>query len=1053
MKKHLTSWAIAGWLFVSLVSPAHGQTTSAAILGTVTDQAGAVLPGVTVVITNADTGVSRTIVTGNEGAYFVPSLQPGNYRISAGLAGFATMLVEGIKLEVNQEQRRDIALQIGGVDQQVIVQANDVILDTENPVIGTVINERQIVDLPLDGRNFFQLAALSPGVTAPALEGAESGSARGRQSVVSISGQREYSTDVRIDGIPSQDFQYGSTSLSPNVDAISEFKVLRGYSSGNSSVAGRIDVVTKSGTNAFHGSAYEFVRNDKFDARNAFALTKLPFRQNQFGFTVGGPILKKNLFFFGYYEGKIVRRSSPLRVNVPTLQQLSGDFSGLATPIIDPQSGLQFPGNMIPANRISNFAKEAIKLTPEPNATGTANYVTSTRFASDDDQYSIRIDYNLSENDTIFGRFSHADSDNFTGAGRPFGGFSNQLLARSPLVTWNHTFNSKSFNSLKVGLNRTYSSPNRPEGADSSTVFREVFNLTGVSTNPECNQPPFISIAGFNTIGGGAGCTILFTNNYHVVNDFTFLTGRHRIGIGMEIVKIYTRPSVTNSPGANITFSARYTRNAVADFLLGIPTTAQAGFVKNVITRRAVWPSFYLSDNISVTRNLKLDLALRYDYFAPLPEDSGSISTFDRSVPGGGYLYPEQAGLQALGRVGPPGLIVPDKNNFSPRVGLAYSFRDRTTIRSSYGIFHQTPAGNQYNFQEQGPPFTTLVLLNGSLTSPTINIDRGDLFPAPTFNFRGSGVSLFGYDENSRTPYLQQWTLSVQRELPWGLLAEASYVGSKGTKLDKREDINIPTTPPPAGFTGTLQSRRPFPDFGFILYISNRGNSSYHGMQLALQKAARSNLTFLASYTWSKSLDQDSFDAKAARNFIPGDNGKSRSTFDQRQRFALSWVYTVKSGSTNRWARRLLDGWQVGGITTLQSGFPFHPVTSNDFSNRLSLFENHPMRTCDGNLPTGQRTPQRWFDTSCFPLPGANVIGNSGFHILDSDGIISQDMSLMRLVSLGERLRVQLRAEAFNLTNHTNYGRPVSNAQSPLFGQVTSSKAARIMQFGIKFIF
>jgi len=499
-------------------------------------------------------------------------------------------------------------------------------------------------------------------------------------------------------------------------------------------------------------------------------------------------------------------------------------------------------------------------------------------------------------------------------------------------------------------------------------------------------------------------------------------------------------------------FTGQYTGNPVADYLLGIPFSATGQDYARIPDRRAIWPSFYFNDDIHVTKSFNLNLGLRYDYFQPLAEDNHKLVSFDPFVPGGGFLYEPGSGLDSIGRIGHKGLFVPDKNNFAPRLGIAWSPKENLAIRSSYGIFYQEIGGNRLNTTLTGPPFVLTTGLFGEATRPTVNLDRDVIFPRQSPPFRGPGVSSFGFNPNVRNAYLQAWTMSIQQTFSNNFFAEAAYIGSKGTKLDKLEDLNIPSTPPPPGFTGSLQSRRPFPDFGFVLYADNDANSNYHALQLTLKKTSSRGLSFLTNYTFSKSLDGDSFDNKGTRNYIPGQPDKARSVFDQRHRFSLSWVYNLPAPRpSNVAASLLLKGWQISGITTLQSGFPLHPTTSRDYSNRLTTFTNLPNRICDGNLPSNQRKPERWFDTSCFVPPALNTLGNSGFHILDTDGLVNQDLGLIKNFAVREPLKVQFRAEFFNLFNHPNFGRPNIGVESALFGRVLSTLPARIMQFGLKF--
>ncbi|MCI0628742.1 MAG: TonB-dependent receptor [Acidobacteria bacterium] len=943
-------------------------------------------------------------------------------------------------------------LELGEVSQEVTVQAEVLALGTENPAIGEVISDEQIVELPLNGRSFVQLANLSAGITSPGnAQGKTNVSVFGRStSSISISGQREFSTDYRFDGIPAKDRIYGPVGMQFDVDAISEFKVQRGYASSDIGLSGRIDVITKSGTNDFHGSAWEFLRNEKLDARNTFANAKLPLRQNQFGAAAGGPLIKNKLFYFGDYEGLRIRSSSPSLGRIPTVENLQGNFAG-GPPVVDPAARQPFPGNIIPSNRISTFAAQYNKFIPQPNASGAINRVISTRTIQDEDKYNGRVDYTISSSDTVFGRYTHVNSRVTREGFIPLTGIDSPLSARNAVAGWTHFFAPNMLNSFRFGLNRVDNNPFIPEGAKENPSFKQMFGLQNLNELPECNGLPGVNMAGYNGLGAGTLCLSEHTNDLHFIDDFSYTRGRHRLSTGFEIIRVRMRQIIGLGNVGSFAFSGQYTGNPVADYLLGNPNSASGQNFTKIPYRKGIWPSFYINDNVRLTSKLNLTVGLRYEYIQPLADKERSLVSFDPTVPGGGYLFEEGSGLGDIGRLVNPGLLPPDKNNWAPRFGLAYSPGKDVALRASYGIFYQEPIGNNLNAQQNGPPYRAQVTLLGELNNPTINLGKDLIFPLLRPPYRGPSVGVFGLDFTYRTPYLQSWTLSIQKTLPAGLLAEGAYVGSKGTKLDKWVDLNIAATPPPPGFTGTLQSRRAFPDFGTVLFIAGSAKSNYHGLQLTLKKSWGGGLSFLTNYTFSKSLDTDSWDG--VRSYILSDPGKARSSFDQRQRFTLSWVYQLPVRTLdNKVARTLIAGWQITGITLLQSGFPFAPVTAVDYSNRLLTYAPRiPIRTCNGNLPADERKPERWIETSCFSLPAQNTLGNSGLNILETDGVINQDFGLMKNFQLAERLRMQFRFEAFNLLNHANYRAPINSLENPSFGRVLGALPSRNLQFGLKF--
>ena len=1059
------------WLFVFfLLCPVlMAQRTTGTLVGTVTDPTGAILPGAEITVTNVDTGVSRGAVSGDNGAYTLAALLPGLYRLQATLPGFKEAVLENVRLRVDQQRRADLQLEVGEITEQVTVEAKPVALGTENPAMGEVITGEQVVELPLDGRGFVALATLSAGVTVPdgLIQGASVTGrfAGGRPSSVAISGQRDYNTDYRFDGIPSKDRVYGPVGMQFNVDAIAEFNVQRGYASTETGLSGRINVVTKSGTNEFHGTAYNFHRNKVLDARNFFAAERLPLVRNQYGVSAGAPILKEKLFVFGEFEGLRQRRTLALVDEVPQTQWLEGDFSNLETPITDPSTGEPFPGNRIPTNRISNFANTYIPFINQapPNVTGANNFVGSESTFQDDHKWTIRMDWALSEKDSFFGRLTWMDSATGRSGLIPENGRAEPLKGRNAVLSWTHTFTPNLLHDAKVGLNRTINLSFGPARIVEPN-FTEHFGLQNIASVTDCNALPGVELSGIINYGVAA-CIPLWTNDLHYIYNLSYNRGRHRIKAGAEITRTFLRQLGLIQFNGFFRFTGEFAGHPVADLLLGNPLEARGQYRSVIPDRRSWFQSYYIDDEIQLTPKLSLNLGLRYDNFGSWAEDNHKIGTFDRENPEGGFVYPpgcmfrgESCGNLRNGRIldGAVGLRFRDDNNWAPRIGFAYTPGENTAIRASYGIFYQGLTGNELDFNTSVFPFVLDHSLRGE-PGNLIDLDNDQIFPLPSAAFSG-GASTRGFNWAGPNAYLQNWTLSVQRSLPYDLFFEVAYVGSKGTFVDKRDDINNPATPPPPGFTGTLQSRRPYPNFSWILDTDMDANSWYHSMQLTLKRSVGRGLTFIGNYTFSKSLDESSFEGQARSTGL-GQAGKARSTFDNRHRAVFSWIYSLPVGDLdNSVADALLSGWQVTGITTLSSGFPFHPSMNIDYSRRTVTFAKMPNRVCDGNLPSRQRTPQRWFDTSCFQLPASTLlgdpvdtIGNSGFYFLDLDGIINQDFGLYKNFTVQEPLSLQFRAEFFNLFNHPNFGRLGTRVEAATFGHVNSATNERIIQFGLKF--
>ena len=1049
-------------LFLCAAGKAAAQKSSGEVLGTITDPSGAVVSGVAVTLTNTQTNEVRRINSDNNGNYRFVFVQPGIYSLKAELVSFRTSTINDLVLRVDEQRRQDIVLQVGEVTQTVNVEANPVAVNAETASLGNVIEERRIVELPLNGRSFLSLAYLSAGAVNPAVGNVESnatGLSGGRPGVaVAVSGMREGSNDILFDGIPSKHNFYAAVGTQPVLEGISEFKVQQGYFSPEYGLPAVVNVVTKSGTNVFHGAAWEFLRNDKLDARNAFAQGKGPNRQNQFGVAAGGPIVKDKVFVFGAYEGQRIRRTfTGERAIVPTPAMLNGDFSALlpATIIYDPltyvpNTGTRrpFQGNVIPADRISPFAKTYNQFIPPPTplTDGPFNRIGNTRFVQNDYKYDIRGDWNSSDRNKVFGRLSLSNSDQFGTSILPFNGSSSPFNTRNAVLAWTHVFSPNLVNDVRSGLDRAVLFTSTPEGAVSSPNWPVALGLKNLNQNPLCNGVTAVDLAGFGTFGFTfQNCVITLNNNYHFIDNLAYTRGRHNITLGGQVIRVQFRDIGAYQQSGSLTFTGQFSGHSVADYLLGAPFVAGGQNNAPAAYRRGTWWDAYVNDNFKLTKNLTLNFGLRYQYTQPLIEKYDHIGTFDFST--GKILL---AGRDGVSR----GLLTPDRNDFAPRFGFAWApgGSQKWAIRSSYGIFYDRLPGNEWAFQRNFPPFIVGQTLVSDQNVPTIDISK--LFPDVNVLDPNSyeGIALFVLSDR-RSPYVQQWTLSMQRTLPGDLFLEGAYIGSKGTKLSKRVDSNV--APLPAlNDTRPLEERRPYPRFSFILDDRGFSNSSYNGLQLTLRKVYSHGLTFQTSYTWSKALDNDSFDAKATRNYRLGDLDRGRSVFDIRHLFVYSMSYELPLGQNLKSgvARQVFHGWQVNSIFNLQSGTAFHVDTIADPSDTGAIFNHFPNRICNGNLPPDQRTRERWFDTGCFALPAFRTYGNAGVQYLDGPGYKNVDLSLNKNFPISESKNLQFRAEFFNAFNFVNLGRPDTTLESSSFGIISSAGLARAIQFGLKFI-
>src|SRR5579875_1242391 len=1066
MPNKLPSWGFTAVILLVLWGvqpPSLLAQTAGTILGVVSDQSGAVIPGVTLTLKNDATGATRTTQSSASGSYTFALVPPGTYTLTAEKTGFASAVVSNIILEVNASIQRNVTMSLGQVRQQVTVEESPVHLDTSTASIGSVIKSRQIVDLPLNGRDFLQLATLSAGVNPPAIQNGESTTqgalGGGRQTeTVSVSGSREISVIVMFDGIPEKQFFYGLTTLQPPVDSIAEFKIQRGYFSPQFGAPAIVNVVTKSGTNSLHGAAWEFFRNDVLDARNFFDRNLPPYRQNQFGFSMGGPAIRNKLFWMGDYEGLRVRQAGTSFYRVPTPAELAGDFSADPT-IYDPstydpatKTRQPFPGNVIPSGRISSFAQKYNQFIPAPNSApiaslGNANLVGPTNHVQNDDKWDVRADYDIRSYDRFFGRVSHINSAVSDLRIMPGQSTVSPLTGWNGVFGWTHVFSPTIINEFRAGVDRAFLFSSTPQGAASNPDWPTKVGLANLNHIPDCNGVPTVGMSGYSAFGYTIGnCIITGNTDKLFIDTMEIIRGKHDISLGVDARRVNWRMIAAFTQNGSLSFTGQYSGNSVADYLLGNPFSVSGEAPAQPTYRTGWWPSLFVNDDYHLTSKLTLNLGLRWQYTPPPSEKYNNLFAFNFQT---GQM--ERCGTSGI----PENCLQKNWLDFAPRIGIAYSPARNWAIRTSYGIFYDRIPGNEWAWNSISPPF-----LNGysAVSDPNVpTIDMTQLFPAPAGEGAPIpvGTSLFDLGTpNRKDGYLQQWTFSLQHTLPGEVFMEIAYIGSKGTHLSKRIDSNLDPSPPAPGDTRSVQERRPYPQWGFILTDEGRANSEYESLQISTRKPLGHGLSFLTGYTFGKSLDNDSYDGKATRNYRPGDMDKGRSIFDMRHRFTAGVVYNLPFGqSLTGMSKQVIAGWQLNTILTFQSGLPFQVTTPSDQSNTGAFWIPRPNRVCDGNLPEGQRTPQHYFDTSCFTLPALNTYGNGGVAYLDTDGLNTVDFAIVKDFPIRESARLQFRAETFNFLNQVNFNRPGSTLDTPSFGVVTSAQPGREIQFALKVMF
>lgn len=1058
------------------VASLYGQIVSGTITGRVVDRSGAVIPGAKVTLQSQETGATRESDTSEQGLYRFPSLPPGKYMLGATKAGFKSTSIKDFQLLIDQTAQLDLTLEIGEVSERVTVEASAVQLKTENPTIGQVIEGRPVTELPLNGRNFIQLANLSAGVAPATLASSESARLGRPQLTAHVAGGRGSFNSFLIDGQESRGARFGESSILPPPDVVREFKIQRNfYSAEYGASPGVISVSIRNGTNQFHGSAYEFVRNDFFDSPGYFdGGKKPPFRLNQFGASFGGPIIKDKTFFFGGWESRRQRRANQAFAQVPDPRQLAGDFSALATPLRDPLNNNQpFPGNRIPADRLSQVARNfnAVGI-PAPNTSGPAgNYQGTPSNRDDFDQYHIRADHTFSAKDSLFGRYSNSVWDLISPGLTPFRGTSFPLNGRNVVVQETHIFSPTLINTLKVGFTRNFMATGFAELADQNLATQ--IGLRNTETAPADYALPRMQIAGF----GAPGAPVSFghwtntfrqwTNTYALSDTMAWVKGKQNITLGVDIRHNRAPQLITNQTVPRLVFNGQFTGNALADYTLGYYQFAETAYTRALTDYRMTQYAGFIQDDIKLRPNFTINLGLRYEYQSPWRELGGSEGYFDFNT--GQNVLAKSPSAYGFNITSPFIRVGGDKHAFfgdtqdwAPRIGMAWSVTRKTVIRAGAGMFYAMAQLNDVLAIGSNPG--ARVVLQSQLGATQRPRSMDTLFDPPAQAAVSAGGVINVVDRERKSPYMASWNFNIQRELPGGMVLEVGYVGSVGRQLVGRLDWNAAPLLQP-GDTRTLQQRRPYPQWGSIWQFMAGENSNYNSMTASLERRFSKGFSFLANYTWAKSMDTYSSSIDDASTPHQIYNARfleyGPSAFDIKHRFAANGIWELPFGKGKPWlnntgafVNRLVGGWQVNGILQLQTGNPFTINVVGDRANIGTLATQRPNRIANGTLPSDQRTPARWFDTSAFVLQPLNTFGNSGRNILRQDGVTTFDVSFFKNNQFFEnRVNLQLRAELFNVTNAVNFARPGAAINGANFGVVTAAGAAREIQLALRLVF
>ena len=1092
-------------LLVLLPAIALAQFVRGSILGVVSDETGAVIPKASVILRNTGTNETRSAVTDDAGSYSFPALLPGAYTIEVKQAGFKSRLVSDVNLEVNQTARIDVKMAVGDVAEQIEVRSDAVLLKTDTSEIGHVVTNKQIVELPLNGRDYLQLARLIPGVV-PSRAGATAGQKGVARSVNSV-GARDTSVSFLLDGVDTNDVSFQTPSVTPSIDAIQEFKVLQNaYSAEFGRGATQILTAMRSGSNQWHGSLFEFNRNDKLASRSFFQPGKpAALKQNQFGGTVGGPIIKDRTFFFVNYEGQRVRTGGTGFGFVPTAQQAQGDFSAAGDPrIFDPltfdpatRTRQQFPGNRIPADRFSPRALKIAALFEQPNFTGRPgqNYARDVGQINDNNQGNARVDHRFGDKDSIFVRYSILDSLRTRYGTIPLTGTLDDIRGQNAALNWVRTISPALLNELRLGFNRNkYLTP--PEGSIGDNPARDLFGFTNTTTDPTTSfgLPAFTFTGGYSGLGPGSQFPQnAITQTWQLVDNLTWSRGAHTLKTGIDFRRTRLTQLVANNDRGSFSFTGQFTNlpsaaagtgSAIADLLLGYPLNAAAAAGDQLAHNYTDLYSFYVQDDWKVGSRLTLNLGVRYEYSTPWREKLNRYTIIDFDDPRGRLLlagtsqaFVPGVGIVDAGREISRTIVDPDLNNWAPRVGLAYRPLDRTVVRAGYGIFYDVQEGNEAQFLRNNAPLFFVQNYSSDPLVPGLRLDN--LFPSGA-SLPSGAIQPFTIS-TTRSPYVQQWNFNIERELMGNLLFEVGYVGSKGTHLLRRTNFQQwdgilaadPANPTP------LAQRVRFPNFSptVIIGTENGGSSTFHGLITKLERRYASGLSFLASYTYSKAID----DSHSSSNFTgtPSNaqcrcdlrGNKGPSAYDLTHRAVISYSYELPFGSGKRlWssgaAAKIAGGWQLNGITYWQSGPPAQINTQGDNANigsgAGSGNNQRPNLVGDqfGGIDTGASIKRRgidpgtfYFNRDAYAMPPLFRLGNLGKNTIRGPGSAGTDFSVLKNTAITERIGTQFRAEFFNILNQNNFGLPGLLLGTPTFGIINSSSGGRVIQFGLKVLF
>jgi hypothetical protein len=1088
-------------LFFCLTPTGLAQTDTSSLAGRVTDPQAAGIQNVQITLRNQATGAERKVISNAAGEYVFTLIPPGHYDIEAGAPGFRTFHDVGFPVDVAAPAHLDIRLEVGNVTERVEVTAQVAMVNTDSAAQGTVIGDEKIESLPLNGRQFIDLAFLSPNVNAGGRSVQQNQVRLNQDGGFSASGNRTNNNGFLLDGVSNIDLDYMSLSLTPILDTIAEFQVQTAQLTAEygHSAGAMINVVTKSGTNEWHGDAWEFVRNRVFDARLFNDPATLPqYQRNQFGGTGGGPIRKNKLFIFGGYERLSLRQAGGglTTVAVPTPLERQGNFSQSNTTIYDALASprVAFPNDTIPQSRINPTALIAINAAPAANVPGSNNqYINGDEvLKQDSNNYSVRADYILSQAVTVFGRYSAARENDVTPGTTAGYSAIGYALPQNAVIGATIVLSPNIVNEARLGFNRMNYGSGVPE---------PFFDVNGAETHL-----PYFKLTNYAQMGGaGGGASQTRDNTYQAYDNVSWQHGRHLLKFGAELMFLEYVPITDPNEYGTYQFSSGQsarssatdgTGSALASYLLGYSSTASQSYGEERMDGHQPIFSTYAQDRIRLLPNLTLDLGLRYEIAPPLYDTRGQTMGLDFSkVPTPQAIFADnlptnhyEPTFYICGQSGyPKSCAYTDKNNLAPRFGAAWQIDPNTVFRAGAGVYYSLTDFSSISRLTNSIPANIAQTLSSVAFAPTYQ--GFNLFPPSLAIGPSTSVNLYSLDPNQRTSYAVQMSASVQRQIQHNGVIEVGYTGTLGIKLQQNVQLSNTLPGPTAAST-----RRPYlgavfaPGTVFPSYLTVTGNSvggstiatlpneaqsNYHALYVRGERHFSNGFSYLSSLPFSKAITnapqfrnaggatgtensppQNSYDLQAERGL---------AAFNAKFRWVNSGVYSLPFGHGQRWmhnglASTILGGWQLAGIVSLQSGFPSTINLTGDTANIGGgsggiLIRADPVPGQNAELPASQRTTAEWFNVKAFMDAPAYQFGTLGRNTLVGPGLFNIDTTLSKRFRVRERFGLEIRAEAFNLLNAANYNQVARIINAPGFGNVDSELPMRELQFGAKMTF